>query len=103
MQAITQNDFQTTVLDNKGIVVVDFYTDWCQPCKQLAPILEELSTTMTAVTFVKINAEDAGELAMQYQVRSVPTLIIFKAGQIVEQIMGVQPKETLQEKIKSFH
>tara|TARA_Y100000310_G_scaffold334233_1_gene413560 strand:- start:92138 stop:92446 length:309 start_codon:yes stop_codon:yes gene_type:complete len=101
MQEITEQNFQTEALDQKGVVIVDFYTDWCGPCKQLAPILEELSKEMKEVKFLKINAEEAANLASHYGVRSVPTLVLLKEGEVKDTITGMHPKEVLQEKIQA--
>jgi thioredoxin 1 len=102
MQELTQETFQKEVLQHKGTVVVDFYTTWCHPCKLLSPILEELSKEMKDVKFSKVNADEYGELAAQYDIRSVPTLYIFKNGKAVDTLMGVQQKEVLKKKIASF-
>jgi thioredoxin 1 len=102
MQETTEADFQKDVLDHKGVVVVDFYTTWCNPCKQLAPILEELDKEMEGVKFVKVNAEEHASLAAQYEVRSVPLLTLIKDGQVQDTLMGLQPKEALQEKLQEL-
>ena len=102
MQELTQETFQKEVMQHKGVVVVDFYTTWCHPCKILAPTLESLSEEMKQVKFAKINAETHADLAAKYDIRSVPTLIMFNQGKIVDTMMGVQPKEALKKKIMSF-
>lgn len=102
MQELTQETFQKEVLQHKGVVVVDFYTTWCHPCKILSPIVDSLSQEMKEVKFAKINAEEHAAIAMQYDIRSVPTLIIFKQGKVVDTLMGLQPKETLKKRIAAF-
>ena len=102
MQELTQETFQKEVSQREGVVVVDFYTTWCHPCKILAPIVEALSEEMKQVTFFKLNAEEHATVAAQYDIRSVPTLIVFKQGNVVDTMMGVQPKEALKKKIMSF-
>lgn len=101
MQELTKDTFQKEVLQQKGVVVVDFYTTWCHPCKILSPIVEALSQEMKQVKFTKIDAEEHANLAAQYDIRSVPTLIVFKQGKVVDTVMGVQPKEILKKKITS--
>ena len=95
MQEVTGTNFQKEVMQHEGVVVVDFYTTWCYPCKIIAPILEALSEEMKQVKFVKLNAEEHAEIAAKYDIRSVPTLMLFKQGKVVETMMGVQQKEVL--------
>ena len=85
----------------EGVVLVDFYADWCGPCKMLAPILDELSEEVTA-KIVKINVDDNPGLSQKYGVRSIPTMIAFKNGEVVDQIIGLVQKGALTEKLNSY-
>ncbi len=92
---ISQNQFKTEVVDHQGVVMVDFYADWCGPCQVAAPIIEAVSNEITSVKFIKVNVDNNSELASQYSVFSIPTLLIFKNGQVVNQLVGVQTREAL--------
>ncbi|MBI4004936.1 thioredoxin [Candidatus Roizmanbacteria bacterium] len=93
MQTITKDSFKTEVLDYKGTVFVDFYADWCGPCKLTGPILENLSKERTDVKFVKVNVDENPELASQYSIFSIPTFLILKNGKIASQFVGAMGKE----------
>lgn len=97
---INDGNFQSEVLDTKGTVIVDFYADWCGPCKMMAPIFDEASEEAgEKAKFGKLNVDANQQTAQAYGVMSIPTLIIFKDGKKVEQLMGVQDKATLLSKI----
>lgn len=83
----------------KENVVIDFWADWCGPCKQLGPIFEELSHEIKDVHFAKVNVDDSGDVASEYGVRGMPTLLLFKEGEEVARIVGFSPKEQLRRKI----
>ncbi len=85
-----------------GLVLVDFYADWCGPCKMIAPVLEELATELQGVAkIVKVNVDHCPGVASQFKVMSIPTLILFKDGQAVQQTVGFQPKSSLLSLIES--
>lgn len=96
---ITTNEFDDAV--KEGVVLVDFYADWCGPCKMLAPVLDELAEDVREkATVVKVNVDTEAALAQKYQVSSIPSLKLFKDGEIVEETMGFQPKAKLAEMIE---
>jgi thioredoxin 1 len=94
-----QNNFQKDVLQNKNLVFVDFYADWCGPCKMTEPIVEQLSEELKDVSFYKLDVDQNQELAGQYSVFSIPTFIMFKNGQPVGQMVGAAGKEAFLEEI----
>ncbi|KKQ24478.1 MAG: Thioredoxin [Candidatus Roizmanbacteria bacterium GW2011_GWC1_37_12] len=98
---IDKGAFQKEVLDHKGLVFVDFYADWCGPCKMTEPIIEELAKELTGVKFVKVNVDENQELASSYQVFSIPTFMIFKDGQAAHQFVGAMGKEGFLQEIKT--
>jgi thioredoxin 1 len=78
-----------------GYALVDFYADWCGPCKMIAPVLEQVAQEMPELNIVKLNVDDSPQVASKYNVMSIPTIILFKDGQLVAQSLGFQPKEML--------
>lgn len=92
---IGDNSFNAEVLDQKGIVLVDFFATWCGPCKMIAPILEELEAEMDDIKFVKIDVDESPEVANKYQIQSIPTLKVFKDGKDVDVVVGFLPKDQI--------
>jgi thioredoxin 1 len=90
------SEYDALLKDNKS-VFVDFYADWCGPCKMVGPLVEELSKEETDVKFVKVNVDDTPDIAQRYGIMSIPTLIAFKNGEIAGSALGFQPKEALAE------
>ena len=99
---ITDNNFEDTVLNSDTPIVVDFWAEWCGPCKMIAPSLEQLANEYAGTFKVgKLNVDDNRETAMKYGIRSIPTLLVIKEGDVAEQIVGAHPKDTLKDKILS--
>ena len=99
----TDQNFKQEVEESKDLVLVDFFADWCGPCKILKPILEELIKDYEGKKGVKIgklNVDESKETAEKYNVMGIPTIILFRDGKIIEQVTGVQSKESLQEMIE---
>ncbi|HJM74547.1 MAG TPA: thioredoxin [Dehalococcoidia bacterium] len=96
----TDTTFQTDVLDNDTPVLVDFWAPWCGPCRMVAPIVEELAEEYEGkVKFVKLNTDDNPQVAGKYGIRSIPTLLVFKGGEPVSQIVGFRPKSDLAKRL----
>ncbi len=95
---ITDSTFQAEVLDSETAVIVDFWATWCAPCKAIAPILEELAEEFDGkVSFVKVNVDDNQTTPGKYGVRSIPTLLLFKGGEVADQLIGAVPKSQIRE------
>jgi thioredoxin 1 len=94
--ALTQENFSKEVLQSTQPVLVDFWAEWCGPCKMLAPILDELAGEYDGrVRIAKLNIDDHQDLALKYGIQSIPTLLMFKQGQVTEQIVGLRSKKEL--------
>lgn len=93
---VTTDNFETEVLKSDAPVLADFYADWCGPCKMLAPLLEQFAQEHPQVKVCKINVDDQADLAMDYDVRSIPTLVVFKDGKEANRSVGLISKSQLQ-------
>ena len=97
-----ENEFENQVLKSKLPVVVDFWAEWCGPCKMLTPILEELSDELKdEISIIKVNLDENQELAMKYSIRSIPTLLLFKDGDLLDTKIGLLPKTDIMEWLRS--
>jgi thioredoxin 1 len=93
---VDQASFKATVLDSKTPVLVDFWAPWCGPCRAVAPVVDDLAKEYSGKAgFAKVNVDEAPQLAGQYGVMSIPTIIIFKGGKPAEQVIGFKPKDEL--------
>lgn len=85
------------LLQDNPSVFVDFYADWCGPCKMVSPLVEKLSEKHTDITFVKVNVDNTPDIAQMYGIMSIPTLIAFKNGEVAGTVIGFQPEEALEQ------
>lgn len=100
---VTESDFQAEVLNSELPVLVDFTATWCQPCKMIAPIVEQLAQEWDGkVKVVKLDADQNPNVMMQYGVMGIPTLMLFKSGEIKERVTGFMPKEKLAAKVTPY-
>ncbi len=98
---LSDNDFESQVLQAAEPVLVDFWAPWCGPCRMIAPIVEELaSENAGSLKVAKVNIDTSPNVATQYGVTSIPTLMVFKNGEVVDRFLGIQPKQRLQEAIE---
>ena len=99
---ITDEEFEDSILKNSGVCLVDFWAEWCGPCKQISPILEEIaSEENNAITIAKINIDENPRIATDYGIRSIPTMLLFSNGELKDTKVGVLPKQELNDWIKN--
>lgn len=97
---ITNKNFENEVMNADKPVLIDFWASWCGPCQMLLPVIEELSEEVTDAKICKINVDEQSELAAQFKVMTIPTLVVMKEGKIVKTSVGVKPKATILEMLK---
>src|SRR5437899_10746106 len=94
---LTDTNFDQVLAETEGLVMVDFWAEWCGPCRAIAPVLEELAAASEGrVTLTKINVDENHGLAARYGIQSIPTILFFKAGTIVDRVVGAAPRAVLQ-------
>lgn len=93
VKQVNTNEFKDEI--KEGTTLVDFFANWCGPCKMLSPVLDKLSDEIEGVKFIKVDVDTANEIAVEYGIMSIPTLIIFKDGKEVSKQIGLMPKEAL--------
>ena len=98
VKVLNEQDFNNEIKEGK--VLVDCFAEWCGPCKMLSPIIDELSEELTDVKFFKLNVDDNQDLAMQYQIMSIPTLLIYENGKLVNTSVGLKSKDEIKELLK---
>ncbi len=102
IKKIEKEEFEKEVLKNSKTVVVDFFATWCGPCQMLMPVLEEIAKERDDFDIIEIDVDKAQELAMEYDIEAVPTMIIFKNGTAIDRLGGYYPKEELEEELKRY-
>jgi thioredoxin 1 len=99
--AVQDSTFKNEVIDSSTPVLVDFWATWCAPCRAIAPSLEELATQYKGqVKIAKVDVDENQQIAQQFGIRSIPTLLVFKGGKVVEQLVGAVPKTKLEDTLK---
>jgi thioredoxin 1 len=94
---LTEQTFDEAVLASQGLVMVDFWAEWCGPCRMIAPVLEQIADeSQGRVSLMKVNVDENSSLAARYEIRSIPTILIVKDGAVVDRVVGAVPKATLQ-------
>ena len=99
---ITDGNFKNVVLDSDKVVLVDFWATWCGPCRMIAPIVDELHEELEGKAVIgKVNVDDNSESSANYGVRNIPTLLVFKDGEVVDKLVGAVPKSQILEKLEA--
>ena len=102
MKELTKLNFDSEIQNAAGITIVDFWADWCGPCRMIAPILEEVDREISDVTVMKVNVDKEPALADRFSINAIPTLLFFKDGQLVKQKTGLYPRDALELIIKEI-
>ena len=102
MDAVSQSDFEDVVLKAEGKVLVDFWAEWCGPCRMIGPVLEEMAGDYPSVTFVKLNVDEAPDVAQRFSVMNIPTVLAFEGGEVKQRIVGAMPKAKLVGELGGF-
>ena len=102
-KVVTDSNFETEVLQNDKPVIVDYWAEWCGPCRMVAPVLEEIATEHAdKIDVVKLNIDDNPEVSRRYGIMAIPTMNVFSGGEVVKQIVGAKPKSALLRELAEF-
>ena len=100
---LTEQNFDEALVANQGVMMVDFWAEWCGPCRAVAPVIEELTRESNgSVTLAKVNVDENHGLAARYGIRSIPTILFVKQGKVVDQVIGAVPKVQLKKKLDAL-
>ena len=100
---VTDQNFVTLVLGSEKPIMVDFWAEWCGPCRAVSPILDQIATEHSEkIDVVKLNVDDNPETAMKYQITSIPTMKVFRGGEVVKTVIGAKPKPALEADLQEF-
>lgn len=99
MKNINELEFKNEVLEKEGLVIVDFWAEWCNPCKMLTPVLEKLNEEFKEIEFFKIDVDQNGALVDSYSIGSIPTLLLFKNGEVINRVVGFKPEVVIKDEI----
>ncbi len=102
MEIVNDNTFKAEVLDVKGLVLVDFFATWCGPCRQMMPLVTEISNEISNVKVVKMDIDESPKTPAEYGIQTIPTFILFKNGEVVDKKVGSMPKSALTDWINSY-
>ena len=102
MDAVSQDNFEAEVIKVSGKVLVDFWAEWCGPCRMIGPVLEEMAGDYPEVKFLKLNVDEAPAVAQQFNVMNIPSILAFEGGELKQRIVGAMPKPKLVEELGAF-